>query len=45
MYADLYFEVGKYTYTYEKNIEITELMMKECLKLNQEHEKALEILA
>ena len=41
VYADLYYEVGKYTYTYEKNIEITELMMKECLKLHQEHEKAL----
>lgn len=27
-YADLYFEVGKYTYSYEKNIETTELMLK-----------------
>ena len=28
VYADLYYEVGKYTYSYEKNIETTELMMK-----------------
>lgn len=45
IYADLYYEVGKYTFTHEKNIETTEIMMKECLKLNQEHEKALEVLA
>ena len=41
IYADLYFEVGKYAYYYEKNVETTELMLKECLKLNPEHEKAL----
>lgn len=40
-YADLYFQVGNYTYHYEKNYDTTELMLKECLKLNQEHEKAL----
>lgn len=34
-YADLYYEVGNYAYIYEKNIETTELMLKECLKLNQ----------
>ena len=28
VYGDLYYEVGKYTYSYEKNIETTELMMK-----------------
>lgn len=44
-YADLYYEVGKYAYNYEKNIETTELMLKECLKLNEQHEKALEIMA
>lgn len=43
--ADLYYEVGNYTYYYEKNVDTTELMLKECMKLNQEHEKALEILA
>ena len=44
-YADLYYEVGKYTHLYEKNDDTTILMMKECLKFNQEHEKALEILS
>ena len=44
-YADLYYEVGKYAYNYEKNIETTEMMLKQCLKLNEEHEKAIEILA
>ena len=44
-YSELYYEVGKYTHQYEKNDETAILMMKECLKVNQEHEKALEILA
>ena len=34
-YADLYFEVGNYTYHHEKNTDTTEMMLKECLKLNQ----------
>lgn len=34
-YAELYYEVGKYTYQYDKNNDTTESMMKECLKFNQ----------
>ena len=40
-YADLYYEIAKYSHDYEKNTDTTVLMLNQCLKINEEHEKAL----
>ena len=44
-FANLYYEIAKYTHDYEKNIETTILMLTQCLKINEQHEKALELIA
>ena len=32
-YADLYYEIAKYSYDYEKNVDTTVLMLNQCLKI------------
>jgi len=32
-YADLYYEIAKYTHDYEKNTDTTILMLNQCLKI------------
>ena len=36
-FANLYYEIAKYTHDYEKNIETTILMLTQCLKINEQH--------
>lgn len=45
LYADLYYEIARYVHDYEKNVETTISLLGQCLKINEEHEKALELLA